>query len=79
MLREDPNKRPTISEIYDEYFNRFSPDFELRVCGVRVADSIQSNHDDFLDLENLKKKSDISDEKTVKLRHSVRQEWNNHI
>jgi hypothetical protein len=73
-LREDPNKRPTISEIYDEYFNRFSPDFELRVCGVRVADSIQSNHDDFLDLENLKKKSDISDEKTVKLRHSVRQE-----
>jgi len=78
-LREDPNKRPTISEIYDEYFNRFSPDFELRVCGVRVADSIQSHHDDFLDLENLKKKSDISDEKTVKLRHSVRQDWNNHI
>lgn len=84
LLREDPKKRPTLNEIYEEYFSKFSPDFELRVCGVRVADSVQSRHDnadnnyqpaendDFLELMNMKKGSELSDEKTVKFRPSVR-------
>lgn len=40
LLREDPKKRPTPGEIYEEYNNnnKFSPDFELRVCGIRAAD-----------------------------------------
>jgi serine/threonine protein kinase len=73
LLREDPGRRPTLEEVYEEHSSKFSPYFELKVYGIRANDSNQSNrNDEAVSLSIQKKGSDFSDAKTVKYNHSAR-------
>jgi hypothetical protein len=70
----EPSKRLTLEELYEEHYNRFSPYFELKVCGIGTIDSSnQFNQNDEMAYFPLEKKaSDFSEAKTVKYSHSIR-------
>lgn len=38
LLREDPKKRMSLAQVYEEYYSKFNPEYELRVCGMMNND-----------------------------------------
>lgn len=34
LLREDPKKRISLTQVYEDYYPKFNSEYELRVCGM---------------------------------------------
>mgnify|MGYP007086732558 FL=1 len=72
MLREDPKRRPSLAEVFEQYHHKFDENYELRVCGIKNTGIMENNNDFLMEVDHQKKYSEHSDEKTVKIRHSNR-------